>query len=640
MRSKQTILFIAIILCTLFFVYCNSQQSLVSDTGKYLNHNDTVKYVGSEACQNCHAEIYASFMETGMGESFDLATPQKSASHIDEHTIIRDSLSDLFYKPYWNGDSLMVHEFRLEDTDTVHSRFEHIKYVVGSGHHTNSHIYERNGYLFQAPITFYTQDEIWDFAPGFDGDNNTRFSRTIETECMNCHNSYPEHVNGSENKYSFVDKGIGCERCHGPGEAHIKLKLAGEIIDTSKYIDYSIVNPSRLPRELHMNVCQRCHLQGLTVLKDDHDFFDYKPGQKLDDYMEIFLPEYDGPQTKFIMASQAHRLSKSFCFQESDMTCISCHNPHVSTRVTAIETFNAKCINCHTQNSLCSAPESEREAQNNNCSGCHMQKSPSIDIPHVMITDHFIRKPLSDEERAQSENFTKLAPVVGSTTDANTQAIAYLSFYDKFTNSEAFLDSAQLFLEKISTDPGQKQEAGIAKIWLQFNRADYAAVRSTAESLGAYGQINDPWTLYRVGQSLDYLGEVENSRNYLQKAVDLKPYNLDFNNKLGIALVKLNELKVAEKVLSFVVSENPGHVSSLTNLGYVHLLNGQVEKAEEYYQKALSYNPDHWQAILNMIGVSMLQGDKREAGSYIDRAEKIDPENKILFQIKEQLKTL
>ena len=76
---------------------------------------------------------------------------------------------------------MYIREFRLKNQDTIHNRIEKVSYIVGSGQHTNSHIIDINGYIFQAPITYYTQDRKWDMAPGFDK-NNSRFERLLATE--------------------------------------------------------------------------------------------------------------------------------------------------------------------------------------------------------------------------------------------------------------------------------------------------------------------------------------------------------------------------------------------------------------------------------------------------------------------------
>ena len=94
-------------------------------------------------------------------------------------------------------------------------------------------------------------------------------------------------VPGSMNRFSKMPTGIQCERCHGPGKLHVEEKLAGIVVDTAKRADYSIVNPRRLPRDLQMDLCQRCHLQGVAVLNEGKTFFDFKPGMRLSEVLNV-----------------------------------------------------------------------------------------------------------------------------------------------------------------------------------------------------------------------------------------------------------------------------------------------------------------------------------------------------------------
>ena len=190
----------------------------------------------------CHYDIHQSYMQTGMGQSIALSSKEKSAAILDENAVVIDIYSGFSYHPYWNGDTLYLKEFL-----TAHKRIENIDYIIGSGHHTNSHLWQENGYLHQLPFTYYTQDGTLDLPPGFEQGNNSRFSRKIGLECMSCHNAYPDFIMGSENKYNHIPEGIDCERCHGAGGEHLKRMMAGELVDTSKYIDYSIVNPENFP---------------------------------------------------------------------------------------------------------------------------------------------------------------------------------------------------------------------------------------------------------------------------------------------------------------------------------------------------------------------------------------------------------
>ena len=356
--SKITIV-VSLFLLTLLGLYCTKgpQQAI------YANHDPEVAYVGIETCQSCHSEIHNTFIHTGMGQSFANATREKSQATYGPHALVYDSTTNYFYFPYWKSDELWIKEFRLEEGDTTYKREEKIDFIIGSGHHTNSHLISTNGYLTQAPITYYTQEEKWDMAPGFEEGQNLRFSRVLTSECITCHNHFPKPELGALNKYEAMPEGIECERCHGPGEVHVREKLAGNIVDTANSIDYTIVNPRKLDRDLQMDLCQRCHLQGVAVLKEGKTFYDFRPGQKLADHINVFLPRYDNYHEQFIMASQADRLRQSPCYLASDMTCITCHNPHQSVRQTDAKQHNTACLNCHKSETACSAPVAELEAR-------------------------------------------------------------------------------------------------------------------------------------------------------------------------------------------------------------------------------------------------------------------------------------
>ena len=120
-----------------------------------------------------------------MGKSFNKAEKRFSSS-LFNHSIF-DSILDFHYLPEWKDERLILNEYQISSNDTIFSLKTNIDYIVGSGHHTNSHIINNNGYLFQAPFTFYTQDSILDFPPGFEHGKNTRFNRKIGLELSLIH---------------------------------------------------------------------------------------------------------------------------------------------------------------------------------------------------------------------------------------------------------------------------------------------------------------------------------------------------------------------------------------------------------------------------------------------------------------------
>lgn len=638
MKFRFRNLCIAVLLASACAILSFCRHAEKPETSRaYLNFADSVGYVGMQTCRSCHENIYQSFIHTGMGQSFGLATRQKSAADF-QGTAVYDSASNFHYLPFWKNDSLYVKEFRIEGNDTTFSRTELISYIVGSGQHTNSHICNFNGYLFQAPITFYTQQRKWDMAPGFEGGFNSRFSRTIGLECMSCHNGLPQPDKSSFNKFISVPTGIDCERCHGAGGAHVQQKQQGIAVDTSKNIDYSIVNPKKLSRDLQMSLCQRCHLQGLAVLKAGKDFDSFKPGMNLSEAWDVFLPETDESKSKFIMASQAERLVKSKCYVSSEMSCITCHNPHISVKQTAVEAFNKKCQSCHQEKS-CTAAMAERKAQNDNCSGCHMPKSGTIDIPHVFITDHYIRKPEKARQPDSTEiskvkEYLKLKCYTNSHPSSETMAEAYLAFYEKFSAREYLLDSAAKYLSDTETP-----EINAVAIHYLFLKKDYARLIARANDFSK-DSITQPWTHYRIGEAHYALGNYLPASEYFAAACKAQPLNMEFQNKLAASCTQLGKYAEAKKIYQFIVQEQPRNEAACSNLGFLFLSENDFAKAEQYFNKALSLNPDYEFALMNKARLYFAQRKKTKAEQAIRAVLKINPQNLQAHQMLEQLQDL
>ena len=637
----------------------NKEETNSIDSLVYLNHSDSASYVGMEACKNCHQGIYNTFIETGMGKSIDLASREKSSGDFNKKIVVKDKHTNFIYSMAWEGKNMFVEEVR--EGKFPHYRKEEVSYIIGSGQHTNSHLMLNNGYLSQMPLTFYSQLNKWDLPPGFEDGKNTRFSRKIGLECMSCHNSFPEMVVGSENKYQKIPNGIGCERCHGPGSEHVKRKMNGELIDTSKYIDYSIVNPAKLSIELQFDVCQRCHLQGNTVLKEGKSFVDFKPGKKLSDYMTVFLPKYKHADDEFIMASHADRLKQSKCFIKSvdsqkeknslrpyknGLTCVTCHNPHVSVKNSSQNNFNVSCKNCHSKNNDCSLAIDKRVSTENNCVKCHMPQSGSIDIPHVSVHDHWIRKPISKEKIAKTKQFVGLFAINEKQTDKVTKAKAFIQQYEKFTPLKYYLDSAEFLL--INCDL-KSNYALDALTHLYFVQNNFDALVKLSNDLGIETILNkklntvsttniNSWVSYRIGEAYYFGTDYVNAEKFYANSVKLAPYILDFQNKYGSVLLKLEKLIPAKKTFEFIIKEDSNHTQALLNLAYIHELEGNSKKSEELLLTALKFDPDYEQAWINITGIYLKNNKIENAKRSIDNILRINPRNKIALTTKLTLK--
>ncbi len=633
---RYILITLALVAVTLPAFFCNSPKSSVptehAESDWRNVYDSSVHYVGMQTCRTCHEGVYQTFIQTGMGQSFGPATRQKSAADFSpEHALVYDKDLDYYYHPYFTGDSLYIMEYRLQGKDTVHKRIQRIDYVVGSGQHTNSHIFSTNGYLYQAPITFYTQKHRWDLAPGFEKGANSRFQRLIQIECMSCHNGYPDFVSNSENKYVTLKTGIDCERCHGPGSLHVQEKQAGKIVDTSKGPDYSIVNPRRLPTELQNNVCQRCHLQGIAVLNDGKTFFDFHPGMKLSEVMNVFMPEYEGAQDKMIMASHVERMKKSQCYvQSGKMSCITCHNPHVSVKFTPRTQYLNACQSCHggtPGQQQCTEKPEVRATKNNDCVTCHMPHNGSIDIPHVAVTDHFIRKrPVEDSMKKEITAFLGLKCFNNNNVDAITTARGYMEFYERYAPNKPLLDSALLYLSKqADAETRLKQNRDYIRVYYLQN--DFAKVIGYTDNMQPI-DMNDAWTAYRAGEAYYQLQQPQKALLWYKRATEIWPYALDFESKYGNCLLAMHQYKEAQKVFTFIIGENPDYVIANTNLGYLYMQQGNQTMSYNYLLHANQLDPDNEQTLINLAVWFHGTGEQERAAMYLTQLLKKHPENR------------
>ncbi len=351
-------------------------------------------YVGSSACADCHADISGHWKNHPMGKSACRLDTGSNIEDYDPDLRVRVSL-DLTYAVRRNEEGAVHDEICTGLLgDVVYEQPVTMHYAVGSGQRGRSYVrLVEGGFLYQSPLSWYSTPKTWGLSPGFTADR--RHSRRISDECLQCHTGRMYPVGDRSPEHVFQEHAIGCERCHGPGKAHVEFyhsHKAGQKTDGPKMI----VNPVKLDPAYRDSVCFQCHLQGgKRVLRYGRTEWDFRPGDHLNDIWVVFVQSVtEVDKTGMTEAvSQASQYIRSRCYQESNgrMTCTSCHDPHRLVEPNErVEWYRARCAECHNDGGThCPIPVEDREKENDNsCIACHMPALSASDVPHLAQTDH------------------------------------------------------------------------------------------------------------------------------------------------------------------------------------------------------------------------------------------------------------
>ena len=341
-------------------------DSTTAEYKRRQNHRQAARYADPESCAECHAEIARTYSQTGMGRSF---------SRVLHRTRLRAKRSA--GKPIAPGQPLpqafraLLHDRRARRQSFINAAINSAsmarkpmasksRLITSSVpvNHARTFLHRNSqGQLVQLPVSWYAErGGYWAMSPGYDRPAHLDFRRVIDAGCMSCHNGYPPAPDGAEPSggqraaEEFPDSlpnGIDCQRCHGPGQRHIDAIQARDLEAARR----SIVNPATLDRDRQLETCMQCHLEPTSsplpfqIRRYDRAAFSYTPGQALGDYFIYFdHAPGSGRDDKFEIAGDAYRLRKSACFQRSQMTCVTCHNPHDIPRgAKAVQHYVAVC---------------------------------------------------------------------------------------------------------------------------------------------------------------------------------------------------------------------------------------------------------------------------------------------------------
>jgi len=597
-------------------------------------------YVDSSECASCHPTIYETFQHSGMGRSFS-----RLGSIITEDFKVKNTFyhrpSDRYYTMYERDGRYFQRRHQLgPNGEQINVVEKQIDYVLGSGNHARTYLHlDEQKRLVELPVGWYAENGgYWAMNPGFDRPDQPDFRRRISQECIFCHNAYPtieqdsDRTGGDPSFPGKMPEGIDCQRCHGPGGAHIRATQ--KMNSTADEIRKSIVNPARLSSERNLEVCMQCHLESTSarlpysVRRFGRGVFSYRPGEPLADYAVHFDRAPDSEhKERFEIVNQAYRLRQSACFQKSGgaMTCITCHDPHNAPRgEEATRHYVSVCQSCHAD-TIRKLAAAQRHPSSTDCQSCHMPKRRTDDVVHVVMTDHYIQR------RRPSRDL--LAPIAEPTDDSDYRGEVVLYYppnLPTLANTELYSATAQVIQNSNLIDGIPRLRAALEKYRptegeFYFVMAE-AYFNTNAPELAipmyreALARAPDFWpALYRLGLSLASVGQEQGGLEFLERARKLSA-DERLLNALAMAYRRMGRLGEAAAVLKNAVPVNPDFPQTYNNLGDVLAQMGDVAGAQEAFDDAIRAQPDFMVPYTNVANALIRDGNLQQAQYYLERA--------------------
>jgi predicted CXXCH cytochrome family protein len=329
-------------------------------------------YVGSQACEKCHADVYDRWKKTPMANI--VRDPG-----VHPEAIIPDLATNT------------VAPFSKDQVAFVYGSIWKQRYFtkVGSDY-------------FPLPVQWEIGARKWSkyvVPPGADwwtayypADN---MHRPTGPTCDGCHSvGYDIHTK------QVAEWNVGCERCHGPGSAHAAHPTRGDIL-----------NPARLTDVAANDTCIQCHSQGRPVTSPiEGQYYDwpvgYQVGRQLQDSWTLerhslgvadFYYFADGTAHKNRM--QGNDFVQSVMYRRG-ITCATCHDVHGTANDAQLRApAQTLCLQCHGP----SSPNGPRTATieehthhkadspGSQCVACHMPRIETEGVPGAFVRAHTFR---------------------------------------------------------------------------------------------------------------------------------------------------------------------------------------------------------------------------------------------------------
>jgi predicted CXXCH cytochrome family protein len=376
-------------------------------------------YAGSDSCKACHASIYQSWQETGMGKMFRPFRPENAIGDFRANNQYSDGAGALVARMWAERDKYYV---AIRD-DAGGWRSYPVDYTIGSKWQQAYATRLPDGDIQVFPVQYSKVEGKWlNYWKAIDPPNSPRGdvrgfnhltpATNYQINCAPCHTSQlrvTKAGSSSGHDCEYREGGINCEMCHGPGLNHV------EALKSGRSADYGMPSFRQMNARDYVAVCGQCHAQSAVrqpALSGEVNYpaadAGFPPRYLSRPYGELARRAFykDGRFRETTFIAEAFR--RSACFREGQATCGNCHQPHgpdSASNLTSLKFAgepDRMCVQCHGKFAADISAHTHHPAASeaSRCVACHMPRVMNSvmfkarthqidDIPDAEMTERF-----------------------------------------------------------------------------------------------------------------------------------------------------------------------------------------------------------------------------------------------------------
>ena len=495
---------------------------------------------------------------------------------------------------------------------------------------------------------------------------------TFNTACRGCHvsqisNDYDPVANAYHT--TWVEPGINCETCHGPGEAHVQACLAAPAGKPPD--DLQIVRIKRdFSHEQTNALCGACHAKATPITAN------FTPGDRFSDHFELaayenpdFTPDGRDLGEDYTYTSW----SRSPCVASGELDCVHCHTSSGRYKFADPARANDACLPCHATTVADTAGHSHHPVgtPGSRCVTCHM---PTTAFARMRRSDHSMLPPVpaasavygspnactnchADHDAAWADAAVRgwydrdyqaplleEAALIAAARRGDWSRLADMLAYLSSPTANEVMKASLLRLLQSCPDPRKwRTILAAAKSASPLVRAAavaaLAALTNQAAIEALVAATGDDSQLVRVraatalaGLPADALQLSPEQAHAVKAATDEQLASLSVNPDLWTSQYNLgndylNRGDLPHAVAAFEAASrlDPSSAPPLVNAALAYSRLGRSDKAETALTAALKLDPDNAAANFNMGLLQAELGDAAAAERRLRAALQIDP---------------